>query len=96
MPFKDLIFEQGEEAHETLDILDRDGPQAALEHLAYVASEGDTRDRQHTSGGFVLTWDLKGGYARWEWLPLGLAPETGPVPGAHVILTAAIWPDDEG
>jgi hypothetical protein len=79
MPFKDLIFEQGEEAHEALDILDRDGPQAALEHLAYLASEGDTRDhevrdqsaagegdRQYAADGYLLTWHPRGQYIGLE------------------------------
>jgi len=79
MAFRDLIFQQGDEASEALAMLDRDGPAATAAYLADVAAEGDlsnrevreqsaagTADRQYTADGYVLTWDRGGNYIGLE------------------------------
>ncbi len=65
--YEQVIFLQGSEADEALDILDDDGTQAAMDHLKqwHYPGEHDTRadpgagtsDDTYESGGYTLVWN---------------------------------------
>ncbi len=79
MSFRNLIFQQGEEATPALDMIEEQGPAATIEYLAYLASEGDPSgqevsqepaagqaDRTFAADGYILTWHPGGLYIGLE------------------------------
>lgn len=73
--FRSIVFLQGEEATEALEILDNDGAESLLHHLAeYDYGEGSTTghfpwgtsDTVHRYGDHFVTYNLSLGYVGLE------------------------------
>lgn len=76
--YQSIVFIQGDEANEPLDILDRDGAAAAVRYLAQwdygdengspemTESSAGTSDRQERHGDYLLTWNNRLGYIGLE------------------------------
>jgi len=67
--YEDIIFLQESNADEALDILERDGPEGALDYLTqwHFPGEHDVReglgagadDYTHENDGYVMNWNLR-------------------------------------
>ena len=74
--YQSIVFIQGDEANEPLDILDRDGTAAAVEYLKQwdygdspepqKSSSAGTSDWQERHGDYLLTWNARVGYIGLE------------------------------
>jgi hypothetical protein len=75
--YQSIVFIQGEEAEEPLELLDRDGTDAAVGYLAEwdngdsdapqkAVSSAGTSDRQARVGAYLLTWNARIGYIGLE------------------------------
>jgi hypothetical protein len=70
--YEDVVFIQGEEAQEPLDILDNEGPDAALEYLKQWHDPGHhmgredlghgTSDETYEKDGYIMSWNSRLGY----------------------------------
>jgi hypothetical protein len=76
--FSRIVFMQGDDADEVLAILDDQGEEAAVEHLAQwhfpgeheTANEpaaGTDDDTFETDDGFILSWNTRLGYIGLEY-----------------------------
>ena len=76
MAFQRIVFMQGEDAQEALDILDNDGTDAAIEYLAQWDMEpgeiedesaaGTDDDVYQSDDGYILTYNTRLGYIGLE------------------------------
>jgi len=76
MNYANIVFAQGDDATEPLELLDRDGEQAAIEYLAQWdygeyhdvrdAPSAGTSDYTFKSGAYVLSYNLRMGYIGLE------------------------------
>jgi len=76
--YQSIVFAQGDDAGEPLDILDRDGVPAAVAYLAQwdygdengspqtAESNAGTSDSQERHGDYLLTWNSRLGYIGLE------------------------------
>jgi hypothetical protein len=76
--YQSIVFAQGDDASEPLDILDRDGVAAAVAYLAQwdygdengspelTESGAGQSDRQERHGDYLLTWNSRRGYIGLE------------------------------
>ena len=74
--YQRIVFMQGDEATEPLDILNRDGVDAAIEYLAQWDMEpgesfdepasGESDDVHETDDGYRMSWNQRYGYIGLE------------------------------
>lgn len=65
--YEQIVFMQEHNAHEAMDILDHEGPEAAIKHLMQWHCPGDHETTRHSSAGsmdnvyeldgYILTWN---------------------------------------
>lgn len=75
MGYEDIIFMQGEEANEALEILESKGEIAVIEFLSNwdygdgpinEESQAGISDRTFKDGDYLLTWNFRWGYIGLE------------------------------
>ena len=73
MIYRQVIFCQGDAAHEPLRILDEEGPDAAIDFLAQwepgessASSQHGDGDWTYRQGPWLLSWNLRLGYIGLE------------------------------